>query len=271
MMFFNRQIALRKNINIEIDYSNQVLWLEIGSDEELHYSYETISNFYDCLGLLHRYIVNENLSHVFLRSANKKVWSMGGDLELFVDCIENLNKEKLKDYAYKCVKAVHTIRDNFQTNAVTVAIVEGNAFGGGLECALSTNYIIAEEQVKFSFPETLFGTFPGMGAYSFLTRRVGFSKAQEMIGSANKWDTDEMHKLNIVSFKSEKGAAITTALHLKDSGKLIRENEFSRISNSPSITELNAIVDIWLEQVMSLDDEKVAFMQKIVEAQRKIS
>lgn len=263
-------MELKKNINIEVDSINQILWLEIGTNYELHYSYETICNFYDSLEIIKRVIQNENLLYVLMKSSNKKVWSMGGDIELFLKCIKNKEINQLKDYAYKCVKGVHSINNNFQTDAVTACILEGNAFGGGFECALSANYIIAEEQVAFSFPETLFGTFPGMGGYSLLTRKLGFDKAEEMINSGQKWSTSEMHNLGLVSHVAETGKGIAMTLNLISQGMLMGKNEFSKTCTTPSINELIDIVDQWIDQVMNLRSSKLDFMQKIVDAQKKL-
>ncbi len=46
---------------------------------------------------------------------------------------------------------------------VTVALVEGDALGGGFEAALSCDVIVATPQAKFGFPEVLFHLFPAWG------------------------------------------------------------------------------------------------------------
>ena len=56
---------------------------------------------------------------------------------------------------------------------ITIGLAQGDALGGGFESLLSFNVIIAERGAKFGFPETMFGLFPGMGAYSLVARRVG--------------------------------------------------------------------------------------------------
>nr|WP_315153501.1 crotonase/enoyl-CoA hydratase family protein [uncultured Flavobacterium sp.] len=265
----HKSMNIKKNVNIEIDYQNKILWLEIGSYDELYYSYETICNFHDSLENIKNVIETEKLTHVFFKSPNKKVWSMGGDLEMFLNCINNNDVNQLKDYAYKCVKSVHEINNGFRTNAIVVAVVEGNAFGGGFECALSTHYIIAEEHVKFSFPESLFGTFPGMGAYSFLTRKVGFFKAEEMINSSQKWDTSEMYNLSLINHIAKTQNGIKEALELKSKNAFIRKNQFETVCSNLKVDELLEIVDIWIHQVMSLGTDKIDFMRKLIDAQKK--
>ena len=51
--------------------------------------------------------------------------------------------------------------------------MQGECLGGGFEAALSSDVIVAEKSARFGFPEILFNLFPGMGAYSFLERKIG--------------------------------------------------------------------------------------------------
>ena len=55
--------------------------------------------------------------------------------------------------------------------------------GGGLEAALAEDFLIAEKRAKMGVPEVAFNTFPGMGAASTLTRRMGAAWAEEVMTS----------------------------------------------------------------------------------------
>lgn len=84
-------------------------------------------------------------------SLNRGVWNLGGDLEYFVGCIRNDNKKALKEYAYKCVDLVHSYNNNYDLDVLSTCVVQGNAFGGGFESALSGNFILAEQSARSSF------------------------------------------------------------------------------------------------------------------------
>jgi len=60
----------------------------------------------------------------------------------------------------------------FGADVVTYSLVQGRAFGGGFECALASEIIVAERGATMSFPEVLFNMFPGMGALSLLVTRA---------------------------------------------------------------------------------------------------
>jgi len=263
-------ISLRKNIQIKVDGYRQVLCIKIGSDSEVYYSYETVCDYADCIADISSLIANERIKYVLMVSANSHVWNMGGDLELFESCIRNKNDVSLiRDYAYKCVTVLDCINKSFLAdNVMVVSALQGNAFGGGFECALAGNYIIAEEQVKFRFPEVMFGTFPGMGAYSFLTRRIGFSRANQMIRSGTKWDSASMLDAGVVDVVCERGSAIKTTLEMIDNGEMKLPNQFERNTCQVPKAELLAIVDIWLNEILSLESSNIDAMKRIISAQK---
>ncbi len=62
-----------------------------------------------------------------------------------------------------------------------VAAVNGHAIGGGLEMALSSDFMIVADEAKLRFPEISLGTFVGGGAVYTLAERVGTVKARELI------------------------------------------------------------------------------------------
>lgn len=62
-----------------------------------------------------------------------------------------------------------------------VAAVNGHAIGGGLEVALSADFMVVAEEAKLRFPEISLGTFVGGGTVYTLAERVGVVKARELV------------------------------------------------------------------------------------------
>ena len=62
-----------------------------------------------------------------------------------------------------------------------IAAVNGHAIGGGLEMALSSDFMVVAEDAKLRFPEISLGTFIGGGTAYTLAERVGVMKARELI------------------------------------------------------------------------------------------
>lgn len=65
--------------------------------------------------------------------------------------------------------------------APVVAAVNGHAIGGGLELALSCDFLFVAEEAKLRLPELALGTFVGGGVTYTLAERVGVPKAREIL------------------------------------------------------------------------------------------
>ncbi len=63
----------------------------------------------------------------------------------------------------------------------SVALVNGYAFGGGLELALACTFRLATANARFGLPEVKLGLIPGYGGTQRLPRLVGEGRALEMI------------------------------------------------------------------------------------------
>lgn len=63
----------------------------------------------------------------------------------------------------------------------TIAAISGLAYGGGLELAVCCDFIVIEEHTRLGLPEIKLGVFPGSGGTVRVTRRIGASRAKEMM------------------------------------------------------------------------------------------
>lgn len=77
--------------------------------------------------------------------------------------------------------------------------VFGFALGGGFELALSCDMVIAAQDTQFGLPETRVGLIPAGGGTQLLTRKVGTSRAKEMIFRGRRFDEKEAQQLGIVA------------------------------------------------------------------------
>src|SRR5256884_3543800 len=62
-----------------------------------------------------------------------------------------------------------------------VAALKGVALGGGLELALACDLIVASEKARLGQPEINLGLIPGFGGTQRLVRRIGQTRARELI------------------------------------------------------------------------------------------
>lgn len=262
---------INNNLRLRIDNEFNTLWVGIDLQDKLCYSVNFLDNLTHVKELISYMIRRENTKFVVAYSLNKGVWNLGGDLEYFVSCIKNDNRKALKDYAYKCIDLLHSYNSNYDLDVFSTCVVQGNAFGGGFESALSGHYIVSEQSAKFSFPEIIFGTFPGMGAYSFLTKKVGYEKANQMINSNKTYSAQEVFDMGIINKVCEDGHGIATMSLLIRQGELNSyvNNPFLNVINKVSKEELLAVVNLWLERAFNLSEENLNRMVKLANYQKR--
>jgi DSF synthase len=186
------------------------------------------------------------------------IYSMGGDLSFFVDKIRAHDREAIRRYAYGCVDSVYHIATGFNSGIVSVGLVQGDALGGGLEGALCCNFIIAERGVKMGLPEILFNLFPGMGAYSLLSRRLDSVRAERIIFSGRIYSAEEMYDLGVIDLVADRGCGEQAVReYIGDSRKYGARQAVYRArqrANPLTLAELKDIADIWVDTAMSLTD-----------------
>lgn len=81
----------------------------------------------------------------------------------------------------------------------SVAIINGYAFGGGLELALACTFRIATRNARLGLPEIKLGLIPGYGGTQRLPRVVGEPRALELIMTGRTVDAEEALKIGLVS------------------------------------------------------------------------
>ena len=87
--------------------------------------------------------LHSRMRHLVIAS-DSNAFNLNDDLELFSALIRSRNRERLLDYARRCVEGVHAIHRGLSGDMRTIALVQGDALGGGMELALSCHTIVAE-------------------------------------------------------------------------------------------------------------------------------
>ena len=85
----------------------------------------------------------------------------------------------------------------------TIAAVNGTASGLGADTALACDFIIASDAASFTWSYIHRGIVPDGGGMYFLPRRVGLSRAKELIFSGRKVELDEALRLGIADRQSD--------------------------------------------------------------------
>ena len=77
------------------------------------------------------------INYIIVASDIKGIFNLGGNLALFVECIETRDRTTLERYTDNCIRAMLNSSQSYQYGAITIGLVEGDALGGGFEAVLS--------------------------------------------------------------------------------------------------------------------------------------
>lgn len=134
----------------------------------------------------------KNLRCLIVRGQGEKAFVAGADIKEMA----SLDKSIARDFANLGQSTFSRIE---ALPFPVIAMVQGFALGGGLELALSCDFIIAGEQAKFGLPEVGLGLIPGFGGTQRLARRIGWQKAKEMIFTGLVYSASEALQMGLVS------------------------------------------------------------------------
>lgn len=102
----------------------------------------------------------------------------------------DLNFQPLSDAPGKLAMFVGCLRALRESGAITVAIVDGSAFGGGVGLASACDLVIATRRASFGMPELLYGLIPAV-IMPFLLERVSPQKLRLADLAARTFTADE--------------------------------------------------------------------------------
>lgn len=133
---------------------------------------------------------------VLLTGAGEKAFCAGADLK---------ERKGMSDRQVKqIVQLIGATVAKVETLAQPViAVLNGVAFGGGLELALACDLRIAATHVKLGLTETSLGIIPGAGGTQRLPRLIGLGKAKELIYTARRLSAKEAEKYGIIEYVYE--------------------------------------------------------------------
>lgn len=116
-----------------------------------------------------------------------KSFVAGADITEFID-IEGEKARELSEEGQRVFRELESLK------IPSVAAVNGFALGGGLELALSCDFILMSSTAKVGLPEVTLGLIPGYGGTQRLSRCVGKGIARAMTLSGNMFTAEEAEK-----------------------------------------------------------------------------
>jgi DSF synthase len=214
-----------------------------------------------------------DVKYFVLASKVPDTFSLGGDLSLFMQHIVARDRDALYRYALSCIDCSYAVHSHLNRPGVTsIALVQGQALGGGFESALAANVLIAERGAKMGLPEILFNLFPGMGAMTFLGRRIGHQQAEKLILSGKLYLAEELYEMGVVDVLAEPGAgeaAVSDYVRREEKSRngILALRSAREISQPVSYDELVRITEVWVDAALRLEVRDLRMMERLVSRQ----
>jgi enoyl-CoA hydratase len=141
---------------------------------------------------------------VVVTGAGTRAFCAGSDVKEFESLAGRVAQGKLlyEKYVYRKLA---------ELPVPTIAAIEGDALGGGLELALCCDLRVAAARARFGMPEVRLGVIPGSGGTQRLPAVVGPARAKELILIGELIAAERAERIGLVNAVVADGEALTAA------------------------------------------------------------
>lgn len=254
------------------DKRHEVAWCYMHADPRSCFTPQLLDELNTWCGMLSQTAESAGIRYHVIASRVPGVFNLGGDLALFGHLVEQRDRDGLLGYGKACIDALYANLTHFDAPLTTLSLVQGSALGGGFETALSSDVIIAERGSRLGFPEILFNLFPGMGAYSLLSRKLTPRQAEQMILSGRLYDAEELHAMGLIDVLADAGEGEMAVYdYIKRENRA--RNGFQAVRrvrdrvNPIDYQELWDVVVLWVDTALKLERRDLRMMERLVSRQ----
>jgi DSF synthase len=268
-----------RNVSVKRDAPNRAVWVQLNYPQRPCFSTEVLADIKTAQHAICQAAraefeqgADDRLLYQILASADARTFSLGGDLTYFVQLIEAGDRDGLRAYGRTCIDIEFASYTHYNIPFTTIALVQGEALGGGFEAALSNNVLIAEESARFGFPEIHFGMFPGMGAVSLLTRKTAPALGRRLIMDRRIHTAEELYGMGIIDVLAPDGEGRAAVIDYMRRHTAIApglhgfQAAVDRVMPL-SYEELHDIVEHWVDAALQLSEKNRRLMAYFARAQ----
>lgn len=167
-------------------------------------SIQLLTDLNECLDEVFK---NREIRVVLITGSGDKAFCAGADLKER----KNMNEQQVRETVRLIGSTINRVEALPQP---VIAVLNGVAFGGGLELALACDLRIASSEAKMGLTEVSLGIIPGAGGTQRLPRLIGLGKAKELIYTARRITASEALEINLINEVVEKEDLLQRATEL---------------------------------------------------------
>ena len=207
--------------------------------------------------------------------ARGAVYSLGGDLDFYLDCLARNDRAALSAYAEAASDVLRMSRDGLNGSVITLAAVHARAMGGSIDSIRGCNVVVAEAEATFCYPEINFNHFP-ISAVPILSRHTGPIEAERILLSGRDYSADEFLANGAVNAVVPRGMGEDWIRHYAASSISSHAARVAIIAsfNRMASNDLGAILAEsgrdWVSHIMNLRPIEISKLQRIAAAQERM-
>jgi DSF synthase len=271
----NPSVPSYQQVIPHFDQKHDLAWCYMQASGRPCFTKTLLNDLDDWCDWVSEHAAKMGIRYHVIASSTPEIYNLGGDLQLFRSLIQRQDREGLLRYGKKCISPLYANIIHFGSPITTISLVQGEALGGGFETALSSDVLIAEKGSRMGFPEILFNLFPGMGAFSLLSRKLDAKRAERLIRSGNIYTAEQLFEMGLVDVLAEPGEGEMAVYDF-----IRRENrawngytalrQARDVVNPITYEELLDVVEIWVDAALRLEARDLRMMERLVARQEQV-
>ncbi|MBX9650751.1 MAG: hypothetical protein K2X57_27260 [Xanthobacteraceae bacterium] len=272
-----RKAGPTAQLSLEFDPERSLLWMTIRPEPKPIFTYgllDSISKIQNAIIALWGANQAQCPIRFMAYRSTGPVFTLGGDLEFYLDCLARGDLGGLKDYARLSAEGVINNMTGLRGLVVTLATVHGKGLGGGIDASRSCNIMIAEEQATLGYPEIAFNHFPILAA-PILSRRIGGFKAQKLLMEGEEFSAQGFYDQGLLDAVVPNGtgedwvrryAKSNLGTH---SARVTLFNDFLK-RGGDAIEEVKAAGELWANYMFGMKPTDISKLQRIAQMQDRM-
>ncbi len=268
-----------KELSVTCDKENATIWVGMNPVGRQCFTLSMLAELLSLLHILDKYgspdpAYPDCIRYLIFQSDHPEIYNTGGDLEYFSELVRQKNSKLLKEYGTVCIDLVYWALTGGKRQITVIANIAGDTLGGGFEAALASHYIFAEKRSVFSFPESLFGFFPGMGGYDLFRRFAGPVEADRAFITGKRYTAQELKLMGGIYSLVEAGQGaeeikkfIVSRENNRNSYQAL--HKIKQYNQSITYESLEFSIDLWVDAAMNLTERNLRMMSILIRRQKK--